>query len=122
MSSKPSHKFNQQELVAGRYMTSHVIGKGGMGKVVYGKHVDLQQEVAIKYLRTSSRSGSESASKRFCQDSDYWSSVIRHISNSMFLLIIGFIINSVFSQNVSSDVPFNFILIVILKSFVIFNG
>ncbi len=75
MSSKPSHKFNQQELVAGRYMTSHVIGKGGMGKVVYGKHVDLQQEVAIKYLRTSSRSGSESASKRFCQEALTYASI-----------------------------------------------
>mgnify|MGYP001236671387 CR=1 FL=1 len=75
MSSKPSKKFAQHELVAGRYMTSHVIGKGGMGKVVYGKHVDLQQEVAIKYLRTSSRSGGESASKRFCQEALTYASI-----------------------------------------------
>lgn len=75
MSSKPSQKYAQQELVAGRYMTSHVIGKGGMGKVVYGKHVDLQQEVAIKYLRTTSRSGGESASKRFCQEALTYASI-----------------------------------------------
>jgi serine/threonine protein kinase len=75
MSSKPSKKYAQNELVAGRYLTSHVIGKGGMGKVVYGKHVDLQQEVAIKYLRTSSRSGGESASKRFCQEALTYASI-----------------------------------------------
>ena len=75
MSSKPAQKFAQHELVAGRYMTSHVIGKGGMGKVVYGKHVDLQQEVAIKYLRTSSRSGGENASKRFCQEALTYASI-----------------------------------------------
>ncbi|MAD60045.1 MAG: hypothetical protein CMH49_00845 [Myxococcales bacterium] len=75
MSSKPSKKYGQHELVAGRYLTSHVIGKGGMGKVVYGKHVDLQQEVAIKYLRINPRSGGENASKRFCQEALTYASV-----------------------------------------------
>ena len=62
-------------------------------------------------------------SERFSQDSNYWSSVIRHIRNSMFLLIIDlFIVNDMFSQNVRFNFPFNFSLIIVLKSFVIFNG
>lgn len=75
MSSKPSKKYGQHELVAGRYLTSHVIGKGGMGKVVYGKHVDLQQEVAIKYLKINPRTAGENASKRFCQEALTYASV-----------------------------------------------
>jgi len=62
-------------------------------------------------------------SERFSQDSNYWSSVIRYIRNSMFLLIIDlFIVNDMFSQNVRFNFPFNFSLIIVLKSFVIFNG
>ena len=62
-------------------------------------------------------------SERFSQDSNYWSSVIRYIRNSMFLLIIDlFIVNDMFSQNVRFNFPFIFSLIIVLKSFVIFNG
>ena len=61
-------------------------------------------------------------SKRFCQDSNYWSSVVRHISNSMFLLIIEVTLSVIISQIVSSNVFFNFRLIIILKTLIIFNG
>jgi len=62
-------------------------------------------------------------SKRFSQDSNYWSSIIRHIRNSMFLLTIQlFIVNDMLSQNVRFNFPFIFSLIIVLKGFVIFNG
>lgn len=60
-------------------------------------------------------------SKRFRQDSNYWSSVVRDISNSMFLLKID--ITSFFiSQNIWSNFLFNFMLIIVLKTFIIFSG
>jgi serine/threonine protein kinase len=37
-------------LVAGRYRVSRVIGEGGMGVVVAATHVELDQQVAIKFL------------------------------------------------------------------------
>ena len=61
-------------------------------------------------------------SYRFCQNSNYWSSIIRHISNSMFFLIIEFGLFIVISQNVWSNFIFNFRLIIGLKTFIIFNG
>ena len=75
MSAPSSHAHPEHELVAGRYLVGHTIGRGGMGKVVHAKHVDLKQEVAIKYLRTSYRSGGESAAKRFCQEALTYASI-----------------------------------------------
>lgn len=61
-------------------------------------------------------------SKWFRQDSNYRSSVVGNISNSMFL--ISFTINlwSITSQNIWFNFIFNFRLIIIFKSFIIFNG
>jgi serine/threonine protein kinase len=36
--------------IAGRYRVERVLGKGGMGIVVVGRHPDLDQEVAIKVM------------------------------------------------------------------------
>ena len=62
------------ELIAGRYRTLRLIGEGGMGKVYLGKHVDHDQEVAIKCLRTESRNAENSA-KRFWLEACTYASI-----------------------------------------------
>lgn len=39
------------ELFAGRYIIEGILGEGGMGVVCLGRHVELDQPVAIKFLR-----------------------------------------------------------------------
>jgi hypothetical protein len=41
------------ELVAGRYSVDRILASGGMGVVWLGHHVELEQPVAIKFLRRS---------------------------------------------------------------------
>jgi serine/threonine-protein kinase len=38
------------DVVAGKYRVDDVIGVGGMGLVVAGTHIDLQQRVAVKFI------------------------------------------------------------------------
>ncbi len=37
-------------MIAGRYRLGHVIGRGGMGAVVAGQHIALDDRVAVKFL------------------------------------------------------------------------
>lgn len=66
---------SDQELVSGRYVVKHVIGTGGMGRVHHGYHVDLKQEVAIKYLQASPRARRENADKRFYHEALTYASI-----------------------------------------------
>lgn len=38
------------DLIAGKYVVEHLIGRGGMGVVVAARHVDLDERVAIKLV------------------------------------------------------------------------
>jgi len=53
--------------VLGKYRVEGVIGKGGMGYVVSATHLDLDEKVAIKIMRSDSV-GSEEAAKRFIRE------------------------------------------------------
>ncbi len=55
------------EVVLGKYRVEGVIGKGGMGYVVSATHLDLDEKVAIKIMRSDSV-GSEEAAKRFIRE------------------------------------------------------
>ena len=74
-SSNSKSKHIERDLVLGRYEVGHVIGKGGMGRVHYGLHVDLKQEVAIKYLQTSPRSRRDNADRRFHHEALMYASI-----------------------------------------------
>ena len=41
----------QGDVLAGRYAVERVLASGGMGVVCLGKHVELDQPVAVKFLR-----------------------------------------------------------------------
>jgi eukaryotic-like serine/threonine-protein kinase len=43
--------FRTGEVVAGKYVIDRLVGEGGMGYVVAARHVDLDEPVAIKFLR-----------------------------------------------------------------------
>jgi serine/threonine-protein kinase len=46
----PELPVREGDVVAGRYRVERVIGAGGMGAVVAATHVELEQQVAIKFL------------------------------------------------------------------------
>jgi serine/threonine protein kinase len=45
--------FAPGSLIADKYVVERVIGEGGLGVVVAARHLQLEQTVAIKYLRTA---------------------------------------------------------------------
>jgi len=47
------------EILAGKYRIDRVIGAGGMGVVVAAEHVQLRQQVAIKFVRPDALGSSE---------------------------------------------------------------
>jgi serine/threonine protein kinase len=55
------------DVLAGKYRVERVLGSGGMGYVVAARHMQLDQMVAIKFLRKSAAEGSE-AGKRFLRE------------------------------------------------------
>ncbi len=52
--ASPVAAFDLGNVLAGKYLIERVIGEGGLGVVAAAKHLQLQQRVAIKYLRPES--------------------------------------------------------------------
>src|SRR5687767_10806194 len=61
MSVKPG------DVLAGKYRVERVLGAGGMGIVVAARHLQLDQLVALKFLRTGTIEGEE-AKARFLRE------------------------------------------------------
>jgi len=61
MSSTPSVKPG--DVLAGKYRIERVLGAGGMGYVVAARHLQLDQLVAMKFLRKSAVENSEAATR-----------------------------------------------------------
>ncbi len=55
----PSAEFAPGNVLAGKYRIDQVLGAGGMGVILGGRHVDLDQRVAIKALRKESLDDAE---------------------------------------------------------------
>lgn len=55
------------ELLAGRYLVEHIFAEGGMGIVCLGRHAQLEQPVAIKFLRHA-LAGKASVVERFLNE------------------------------------------------------
>ncbi len=55
------------DVLAGKYRVERVLGTGGMGYVVAARHLQLDQMVAMKFLRKGAADGSEAA-KRFLRE------------------------------------------------------
>src|SRR5689334_17342565 len=43
--------FREGEVVAGKYEVLQLLGSGGMGYVVAARHLELDEKVALKFLR-----------------------------------------------------------------------
>jgi serine/threonine-protein kinase len=43
--------YREGELIAGKYLVERLLGEGGMGVVLAARHVQLEERVAIKFLR-----------------------------------------------------------------------
>ena len=63
----PRESFAPGMLIAEKYAVERVVGEGGIGVVVAAKHVDLDQTVAIKYLRPKALA-SPNAAERFLRE------------------------------------------------------
>jgi len=50
------HEFSPGSTIANKYLVEREIGEGGLGVVVKARHVQLEQPVAIKYLKPHSLS------------------------------------------------------------------
>src|SRR5678816_4399193 len=55
------------EVLAGKYKVEHVLGVGGMGVVVAARHIQLEQKVALKFLRPEAMQSKE-AVERFLRE------------------------------------------------------
>jgi serine/threonine protein kinase len=55
------------ELLGGRYLVERIFAEGGMGIVCFGRHMQLEQPVAIKFLRRA-LSGKPSVVERFMNE------------------------------------------------------
>ena len=61
--SPPRNSFAPGVLVAGKYTVERVVGEGGIGIVVAARHVELDQVVAIKYLRPKALASANAADR-----------------------------------------------------------
>src|SRR5690348_12909022 len=59
--------IGEGELLAGRYAIENVLAEGGMGVVWFGRHVELDKPVAIKFLRRA-LCGREAVVARFLNE------------------------------------------------------
>ena len=55
------------ELLDGRYLVERIFAEGGMGVVCFGRHIQLEQPVAIKFLRRA-LAGRQSVVERFLNE------------------------------------------------------
>src|SRR5580698_11329811 len=62
-----SAPVREGDLLAGKYRVERVLGAGGMGIVVAARHIELEQLVAIKFVRDEAI-GSEDAVQRFLRE------------------------------------------------------
>src|SRR5580693_7616183 len=62
-----SAPVREGDLLAGKYRVERVLGAGGMGVVVAARHVELDQLVAIKFVRDDAIA-SEDAVQRFLRE------------------------------------------------------
>ena len=67
MSDSPSSSVKEGDLLAGKYRVERVLGSGGMGIVVAARHEQLDQRVAIKFVREEAL-GNEDAVARFLRE------------------------------------------------------
>jgi serine/threonine protein kinase len=67
MNASASIPVREGDLLAGKYRVERVIGTGGMGVVVAARHEELDQLVAIKFVREDSI-GNEEAIERFLRE------------------------------------------------------
>src|ERR1700729_3384042 len=62
-----SAPVREGDLLAGKYRVERVLGAGGMGVVVAARHIELDQLVAIKFVRDEAIA-SEDAVQRFLRE------------------------------------------------------
>lgn len=63
MSESRACPVKEGDLVAGKYRVERVIGWGGMGVVVAARHEQLDQRVAIKFVRGEALEHQDSAAR-----------------------------------------------------------
>jgi len=67
MSESATSPVREGDLLAGKYRVEKVLGAGGMGIVVAARHEQLEQRVAIKFVRDEAL-GNEEAVERFLRE------------------------------------------------------
>jgi eukaryotic-like serine/threonine-protein kinase len=67
-SSPASMPFPPGTVLAGKYRVDRLLGEGGMGWVVVATHLQLEQRVALKFMRSSHASASPEAVGRFLRE------------------------------------------------------
>ncbi|HEX3342992.1 MAG TPA: cytochrome c peroxidase, partial [Polyangiaceae bacterium] len=67
MSDSASSPVKEGDLLAGKYRVERILGVGGMGVVVAARHEQLDQHVAIKFVRDEAL-GNEDAVARFLRE------------------------------------------------------
>ena len=65
----------QGDILAGKYRVDAVLGVGGMGVVVAATHLDLEQQVALKFMLSNSFANDEALLGR----KDLWNSVLKNV-------------------------------------------
>ena len=60
--------FPPGTVLAGKYRIDRLLGEGGMGWVVVATHLQLEQRVALKFMRTSHATSSPEAVGRFLRE------------------------------------------------------
>jgi eukaryotic-like serine/threonine-protein kinase len=63
-----SMPFPPGTVLAGKYRVDRLLGEGGMGWVVVATHLQLEQRVALKFMRSSHASASPEAVGRFLRE------------------------------------------------------
>ena len=67
LSREETDAMDRGSLLAGKYRVDRILGKGGVGIVVAATHVDLDQKVAIKFLRSEALTNPD-AVERFSRE------------------------------------------------------